>query len=138
MKQAKTLKAVAWFFAGLLVLNWLEYALRDSEEPEATIPELEGKAQQEERRKALSQCEPIIVDGSKANAMLTYACDNAYSYSDLEVDWQAVLHDAQKRCERWGFDEAEALGTVQSTCKNPSRYGGCFMWRHEAKIACLD
>lgn len=137
MKQAKTLKAVAWFFARLLVLNWLEYALRDSEEPDATIPELEGKAQGSLTMRAY-KCEPIIVDGSKANAMLTYACDNAHSYSDLEVDWQAVLHDAQKRCERWGFDEAEALGTVQSTCKNPRRYGGCSMWRHEAKIACLD
>lgn len=86
---------------------------------------------------------PIILDGSKADAMLTYGYDFTYAGLDPPgiVDWQAALPNAIHRCQSWDYAGAEALGTVITRCHE--RGGNeliqyCRRERQEQKFACVD
>ena len=81
---------------------------------------------------------PLILDGSKADAMLTYGYDGPPGRA---IDWDSARPSAQHRCQSWGYADAEGLGTVHSVCVS---YGDCGLFtccrreKQEQKFACVD
>lgn len=74
--------------------------------------------------------------GSKSDGTI----ELSYQYGMFEspqVSEQQALVLAEKRCEAWGYEDAEAFGGQTRTCNVPSG-SGCQSWLVTKTYQCVD
>jgi hypothetical protein len=89
---------------------------------------------------ALSSCavnknlEPT--SGSKADGIIvmTYSLNN---YQSPVLDWDIAKQEAQRRCQAWGYKDADKFAGVTKKCDSYS-YFGCTSRLIDVKYQCTD
>lgn len=67
---------------------------------------------------------PSAMGGSKADGSITMG----YGVSQFEkpvVNWENTKLEAARKCQAWGYKDAEAFGGQKSTCNARNGYGTC-------------
>ncbi|EHK2735228.1 hypothetical protein J9K13_002756 [Salmonella enterica] len=89
---------------------------------------------------ALSGCsvhkDMIPVGGSKADGTVKLA----YEYGILrepEVSMQQGVEAATRKCQSWGYKEAEPFGGSEQTCIASGQYG-CMRYRVTTEFQCIN
>ena len=89
---------------------------------------------------SLSSCAvvkiPQATGGSKSDGIV----ELSYQYGGFEkpeVKWGTALQKAVKRCEAWGYKDAEKFGGGISKCQNFNQYG-CNPWLVTLKYQSID
>lgn len=63
----------------------------------------------------------------------------SYEYGMMEAPkpkWNEALQTATKKCQAWGYSEAQAFGGNISHCTQINGYGNCIHWRVTATYQC--
>ncbi|MGO8854587.1 MAG: YecR family lipoprotein [Steroidobacteraceae bacterium] len=88
---------------------------------------------------ALSACattETLVpVGGSRSDGVVKLA----YQYGMFQkpvVNYDAAIHTATARCAAWGYSNAEAFGSSESSCVAVNGYGSCIAWRVTVAYQC--
>jgi YecR-like lipoprotein len=88
---------------------------------------------------ALSACAStktlVPVGGSRSDGVVKLA----YQYGMFEkpvVDYNEAARTATARCAAWGYSNAEAFGSSESTCIAVNGYGNCIGWRVTVAYQC--
>ena len=81
------------------------------------------------------QVQGVPVGGSRADGTVTLA----YEYMDLieipEVNWEEMQKQAQDRCARWGYLNAERFGGELRDCIEQGS-SSCARWRVSIEYQC--
>ncbi|MEM7000891.1 MAG: YecR family lipoprotein [Pseudomonadota bacterium] len=67
---------------------------------------------------------PQAVSGDRGAGTVTMAYSYGL-YTRPEVDWEAADAEALRRCQAWGYTEAEPFGGQVTTCNARNGYGSC-------------
>ena len=81
-----------------------------------------------------AQVKSVPVGGSRADGTVTLA----YEYGALivpQVNYVEMQQQAQVRCARWGYQQAERFGGQIRTCVARSS-SGCLTWRVSIDYQC--
>ncbi len=91
----------------------------------------------------LSGCVSTIVDrvgipsgGSKSDGII----ELSYSYRLMEtpnIDWNQTNLNAIKRCNSWGYNDAEIFGAAETRCTNYNYNYGCTQTVEILKYQCI-
>jgi putative component of membrane protein insertase Oxa1/YidC/SpoIIIJ protein YidD len=76
---------------------------------------------------------PLLIDGSKSEATLTFAYEYGAFEFKHDVHWSAAQLEANQRCKAWGFSNANFFKTGVSTCLAPP---SCNFYRMTFKCQC--
>ncbi len=80
---------------------------------------------------------PQPIGGSRADGIVKFA----YEYGALEkpqVVLEQVMSEAKKRCQAWGYSDAEPFGgTGFKECVAANAYGNCVRFRNILNYQCV-
>lgn len=80
------------------------------------------------------------ISGSKADATVKVGC--LYGIDEKAVVTPQLKEQALKRCEQWGYKDAEPFGFSQTECNRfvRSPFGGldCHQWIEVQEFQCID
>lgn len=82
---------------------------------------------------------PVPVAGSKADATVTLAA-NTNPTRHESANWAGAKAEAAKRCQVWGYEDADALGSGFEKCVQYGTgifQGTCVMTRETATFQCI-
>ena len=74
--------------------------------------------------------------GSRADGIV----ELSYEIGDMQkarIDWARADQDAVRRCNAWGYSQAERFGGERRQCNNPSTYG-CMNWFVTVNYQCVN
>lgn len=74
------------------------------------------------------------VGGSRADGTVTLAYEYGL-FQTPEVNWEEMLKQAQDRCARWGYLNAERFGGELRDCIQQGS-SGCLRWRVSIEYQC--
>ena len=86
---------------------------------------------------ALSACASdnwAIVSGSRANGTVTAAYEQSM-FQKAQTSTDGALALAKRRCQAWGYTDAEAFDRAQRSCVMRGPYG-CELQRHTIEFQC--
>lgn len=78
---------------------------------------------------------PLTTGGSKADGTVIAS----YEYGAFQqpvVDMNAAQNSAKKRCQSWGYKNAEAFDAAQNECLAQNGYGNCVQTRVNITYQC--
>jgi hypothetical protein len=81
-----------------------------------------------------SQKEVLVTDGSRADGTLTMS----YEYDDSDkpkINWDGAKKKAIKKCESWGYSDAEFFEGEVKKCISKDK-DGCNRWEITYKCQC--
>ena len=80
---------------------------------------------------------PLPFAVSKSDGTVTLAFEYGL-YEQPIVDWDIARSVAEKRCDAWGYKEAESFGVPQRICLSMNGYGECLYSRVTNLYQCID
>lgn len=85
---------------------------------------------------------PLATGGSKADGVVVMSYRLGV-FRKAVIDYDATLAIAIDKCQKWGYESAEAFGGATRECKGVSDYGGdgepsCTNHLYEITYQCLD
>ncbi len=76
----------------------------------------------------LAGCEvpktPVPTGGSKSDGLVDMSYDVG-GFEIAKVDWSAAQGSATRRCNAWGYRNAEPFEGMRTQCQSFDGYGGC-------------
>jgi len=80
---------------------------------------------------------PQATGGSKADGIVNISYDVGQMQKPV-IDWEQAEAEANRRCQAWGYKEAEAFGGGTRSCVQYGGLGGgCAVTQHTHSYQCL-
>ncbi len=79
---------------------------------------------------------PIPTGGSRADGIIELSYEVGM-FEDPVVDWLSADKSASKRCQAWGYKQAEAFEGLKTECQAYNGYGNCVQTLVTANYQCI-